>query len=76
MSLLIGTSADGVNWTVERHSGRGNDEWRVRYRGIYDGALTKFRKLQESLRQGGIALVNPHGFIIERVNAPRLRTRW
>jgi hypothetical protein len=64
-------------WRVERHSGRGMDHWRLKLETIKAAeAKTRFDKIAEKLRQGGVRLIRPDGKTEFIVNAPRLRTRW
>ena len=54
-------------WKVIRHSGRKNEEWKVRYEGSREVAAEKFVGIKKKLRLGGVALVNPTGEITARV---------
>lgn len=63
-------------WTVERHGGRSDHDWRKVYRGEADFAIAEFDRLRGLLRQGGLRLLDEHGGIVRSVWAPRLRTRW
>lgn len=64
-------------WTVDRHSGRDQDERRVRKTGESEEAVRPtFDKIKRDLRQGEVRLLNPAGDVVDRAWAPRLRTRW
>lgn len=64
-------------YTVCRHGGRGNNQWRVIYRSQQEEqARAKYFKAKEAMRQGGVRLLGPDGTLVRDDWAPRLRTRW
>lgn len=65
-----------MEWSVKRWSGRSNDLPKVIFLGDEQQARTKYNKIQKSLRQGSVYLIDPNGKIIENTFAPRLRTKW
>jgi hypothetical protein len=65
-----------AGWTVRRHSGRSDGEWRTVYCGTEQKARAKFKRIECDMRQGGVELVDPDGKQQSYAWAPRLRTRW
>ena len=63
-------------WTVERHGGRKADAWRNVFAGDETGARTAYEYWRTAIRQGGVELRDPERRVVQRVWAPRLRTRW
>lgn len=64
-------------FAVLRHGGRSNDSWRVKISS--DDRLTAdryFQKFHISMRQGGVALLDPEGKCLRYFEAPLLRSRW
>jgi len=70
---------------VLRHGGSANHFWRnvaERESAGWGSPYTEyaasflFRKISNNLRQGGVALINSTGEVVEFYSAPRLRTRW
>ncbi len=53
-------------WKVIRHSGRKNDNWKVKYEGEREIAAGKYDKLRKQIKQGSCAFVSPNGEIIAR----------
>lgn len=64
-------------WCVLRHGGRSSDSWRLRvgYENEEEG-IVAFRKVRDSMRQGGVTLISQSLSINRHQEAPRLRTRW
>jgi hypothetical protein len=65
-----------MSWKVESWGGQDRYPRRLRFIGSEDLAREKFAEIREWMRQGYVELVDEDGKIVERVWAPRLRTRW
>ena len=64
-------------YRVYRHGGRLADVWRIVAQSKDQGtAMVRYKRVAARLRQGGVRLTAPMGYILESTVAPRLRTRW
>ena len=65
------------DWTVWRHGGRVNNEWRrLPTIGGEASARRVYERERAKLRQGAVELRDPAGVVKSRTAAPLLRTRW
>lgn len=63
-------------WSVQRHGGNSNHHWRTIFTGDEMQCRDQFEREVANLRQGGVALVNRAGRVVDSKYWPRLRTRW
>ncbi len=64
-------------YRVYRYGGRSGDEWRMVAKSKDQGtALMRYKRIAGKLRQGGVRLTAPTGYILNSTWAPRLRTQW
>lgn len=65
-----------MTWQVTRFGGRSTDKRRLVFSGSEDFARAIYRKTCDAMRQGDAQLLNDAGAVIERMVAPRLRSKW